>query len=132
MQTTVTTDVSVRLPSGAWLYDLPIQVTVEPDGLGDWQPVAIAMEERVKDASARYGFRSDWIEFARWNGTKIVAADPLSHALAGAIIAKLSAPRSSFHDNAMAALAEERAGARQEALTARMAGPCWPSAAMEA
>lgn len=142
MQHTLTVPFSgIEVPVGpAKLYDLEgeAEVIASPDEAG-FEVVAVSLDTLTRDPNRWTGAKYVPQEIGRYRCDytgRIDAASPLASALTSAIADALYKD-AAFNAAVDDALAEAKESARWEAGEARaderreMAGPCWPSAAME-
>lgn len=141
MPHTLTLDFTIDVPVGpATLYDVAgeAEVIASPDEAG-FEVVAVSLDTLVRPPGQRFGGRYEPVEIGRYRcdyTPKVDAATPFAEALTRAIadaLLKDDVFRAAVDD----AVREARNDARRDAAEARaeerreMAGPCWPSAAME-
>jgi hypothetical protein len=138
---TLTLDFTIDVPVGpATLYDVEgvAEVIASPDEAG-FEVVAVSLDTLVWPPGQRFGGRYEPVEIGRYRCDytgRVDAASPMASALTSAIADALHKD-DAFCAAVDEAITEARRDARRDAAEARaeerreMAGPCWPSAAME-
>lgn len=138
---TLTLGFTIDVPVGpATLYDVAgeAEVIASPDEAG-FEVVSVSLDTFTRPPGHRFGGRYEPVEIGRYRcdyTPKVDAATPFAEALTRAIADAL------LKDDVFCAAVDEavteaRNDARRDAAEARaeerreMAGPCWPSAAME-